>query len=61
MFWEYDETWDDEFGRAGRDIKHAYHEWPDIDDIEILTADYMGDTADVTVKVRIRGFYSPGP
>jgi hypothetical protein len=62
LFHEYDSGGpNDTFGRTGTDIVHSYQEWPSADEDFTLTAPFQGDTADLTVKGHIRGFYYPGP
>jgi len=60
-FWESDVGPTDKFGLTGMDIKHAYADWPSVDEDFVLTAGFMDGTADMTVKGHIRGFYYAGP
>lgn len=60
-FREEDDGPDDTFGVTGTMIEYEYEEWPEIDLIYTLTAPLQDATADMEVKVRVKGFYYPGP
>lgn len=60
-FWESDGGPHDKFGVTDELITFDYDLWPSVDQIYTFSAPMMSDTADATIKVRVRGFYQTGP
>lgn len=59
-FWESDLHNDDRFGIAFMILPYSYDQWSMVDEEHILTAPKMDGTADLIVKVHVRGYYYSG-
>ena len=60
-FWDSDDGGHDKFAVIDELIIFGYDTWPTIDQVFTFSSPMMSETADATVKVRVRGFYQPGP
>ena len=60
-FWDSDDGGNDKFADIDKPIMFSYDVWPTIDQIFTFSSPIMSETADATVKIRVRGFYQPGP
>jgi hypothetical protein len=60
-FWESDLHEDDRFGIAFKILPYTYDQWPNVDEEHIIKAPYMDGTADLIVKVHVRGYTYQGP
>jgi hypothetical protein len=60
-FWDSDDGGNDKFAVIDELITFGYDIWPTIDQVFTFSVPMMSETADATVKIRVRGFYQPGP
>ncbi len=61
-FWEDDKgpSGDDIFGKVDYPLRYDYDKWPNVDENFTFTTPFSDDTADATIKVRVRGFAYAG-
>ena len=60
-FWEGDLGPNDRFGVTFHKFLYSYDQWAQVDEDVELTAPFMDGTADMVIRVHVRGYRYPGP